>query len=126
MIVRDQDAANCREVKAKIEGLVPEQRKPETTIRIACRELESWILGDLEALGRAFNQVRLSEAASREKYRNPDALGNPAEEVRNLIPEYQKLSGARRVAEYMDFGRNSSCSFQVFVSSVRALAEGVM
>lgn len=123
VIVRDQDTANCKDVKLKLDALIPPHQKAATTIRIACRELESWILGDLDALGRAFNELRLSQVASKEKFRNPDALRNPSEEVTKLIPTYQKRSGARRVAEHMTPERNVSRSFQVFERSVKALAE---
>jgi hypothetical protein len=122
--VRDQDNDDCKVLKGRLKALVPDHREASTTVRIACRELESWILGDLEALAKAFDTENLPAKATTAKYRNPDALGNPAEEVRKIVPAYQKVSGARRVGELMQVDRNTSTSFRVFVTSVMALAQG--
>lgn len=50
----------------------------------------------------------------------------PSDELRRLVPSYQKVNGARRVAAHMDIGANTSQSFQVFAKAVRKLVEEVI
>lgn len=123
VVVHDQDNADCRALKSSLRALIPEFQREHTLIRIACRELESWILGDFQALATAFDMPDIAGLSSRQKYRDPDKLGNPAEELRKLIPSYQKISGAQRVAGNIGLDNNTSRSFQVFLQAVRRLAE---
>ena len=58
----------------------------------------------------------------KKKFRVPDAIPDPKEELYRLIPEHQQISGAKRVAPHMDIERNTSASFQQFVRGVRRLA----
>ena len=53
VVLRDQDAADCLTVKRELVRKCEEAGKPETIVRIACRELESWYFGDLAAVGGA-------------------------------------------------------------------------
>lgn len=46
------------------------------TVRIACAELESWFLGDLNALEKAFGLKGLAKRQSEAKFRDPDKLTN--------------------------------------------------
>ena len=47
VIVRDQDSGDCVKIKEKLSNICLKAGKPDCLIRIACRELESWYLGDL-------------------------------------------------------------------------------
>ena len=123
VVVRDQDAADCKAVKARLLGIVEAAGHDATVVRIACRELEAWILGDLEAVARAFDKPQIAHLATKQKYRNPDRLGSPSGELRNLLGKYSKIAGARSVGSHIDIGRNCSKSFQVFVAAVQRLAE---
>ncbi|NMB82086.1 MAG: DUF4276 family protein, partial [Ignavibacteria bacterium] len=38
----------------------------------------------------------------KKKFRNPDELGNPAYELKKLIPGYQKIMSAREIAPFID------------------------
>lgn len=122
IVVHDQDSADCRKLKQEILALVPHARRHDTIIRIACHELESWILGDLHAVARAFDKPTIANLGVQQKFRDPDALGNPAEELFKLVPGYQKVSGARRVAEFFDSGQNTSQSFAAFLEAVVRLS----
>jgi hypothetical protein len=117
-IVRDQDAADCRLVKKELLKLTRGAGRAHVCVRIACRELESWILGDTEALAQVFQKPALRKLAVKELLRNPDALGSPAQELKKLVPEYQKVSGARAIGPRLDAKRSSSESFRAFVSAV--------
>lgn len=122
VVVRDKDSADCVALKARLSILCREAGRPDTLVRIVCTELESWFLGDLAALEGAFRRTGLAARAGEKKFRDPDALANAAEELRKIVPEYQKLSGARAVAPHLRVEANRSRSFRVFVDGVRRVA----
>ncbi len=121
VILRDQDAADCRQVKAQLQGLVAGSNRQPALVRVACRELESWIVGDLEALAGAFSQTGLVSRGGERRLRSPDDIVRPVETLRSLVPGYQKVDGARRVGPLLDPQRNASPSFRAFCAGVRRL-----
>lgn len=123
VVVRDKDQSDCYAVKDRLKYLCAQAGQPSTLVRIAVHELESWFLGDLQAVGSAFENEKLPQYQSRAKFRNPDALANAAEELRSLVPEYQKLKGARAIAPHMDVNGNQSLSFQHLVSGITRYVE---
>ena len=120
VILHDKDTSDCHMLKKSLISLAKNGNRPDTLIRIVCTELESWFLGDLDAVERAFS-VDLSKRKNRPIYQNPDAISNAKEELKRLVPQYQPISGSRRISEYMDIVKNKSKSFQVFVSGIRQL-----
>ncbi len=121
VVLRDQDAADCVAVKKRLVSLVSTDDLPRTLVRVACREIESWVLGDWQAVGEAFAQPQFAAYSRRAKFRNPDELSRPIEFLRNYVPAYQKREGARRVGRLLDPDRNQSPSFRAFCSGVRRL-----
>lgn len=119
VIVQDQDANDCMVLKQKLLEICGEDTH-EKMIRIACHELEAWYFGDLEAVSRAYNKD-LSAIGRRTMYRIPDDIINPKDELKRFLPEHQQISGAKRIAEYINVNNNSSTSFNVFVNGVRRL-----
>jgi len=49
----------------------------------------------------------------------------PAKALAELVPAFQKVSGARRLAPLLDPARNRSASFSAFIDAVRRLAPPV-
>jgi hypothetical protein len=121
VVLRDQDAAECQVVKERLTKLVEESARKPTLVRVACRELESWIVGDWQAVAEAFDRPSLIAQSSKEAYRNPDQLGRPVESLRKFIPEYQKRDGARRIGVLLDPSRNQSRSFRTFCAGLQRL-----
>ncbi len=117
VIVQDQDSGDCKEIKETLAELAQPAGR-EVLIRIVCRELEAWYFGDLHAVSMAY-QKDVTALQKKSKYRNPDVIGNPKEELRKLFPGHQQLDGARRIAVHMDVQNNRSESFRQFVSGVR-------
>lgn len=123
VVLRDQDAAHCVAVKERLVERVVESRRTNVLVRVACRELESWVLGDWEAVSVAFERPQLKAQSRKEAYRDPDQLTRPVDELRKFIPEYQKRDGARRVGRLLDPGRNQSTSFRFFCAGLRRLLD---
>lgn len=118
VVLRDQDAGDCHVVKARLSAFVPKECVEATTVRIACRELESWMLGDWSAVARAFDRPKLAEQDRKRTYRSPDSLHNPVLELRKFLPGYQKRDGARRIGPLLTPTSNRSDSFQIFCRTI--------
>lgn len=121
VVLRDQDSGNCRRIKQELVDRCTEGGRPDALVRIACRELESWFVGDWQAVGEAFSLPGLHKQSAKALYRNPDKIGSPVAELRKFIPTYQKRDGARRIGRHLAEGRNQSRSFQVFVQGLNRL-----
>lgn len=124
IILRDKDKADCLALKAKIRLLCEEAGRPDTIIRIACHELESWYLADLAAVEKALGVTGIAHLQMKEKYRDPDHLSGPSMELKALVPSYQKVGGSRAIAAHLTLGNIRSNSFRVFVAAIKKTIEG--
>lgn len=125
VIVRDNDGANCIDVKARLQALCLDSGRPDTLVRLVCQELESWYVGDLQALAKAFENPKLDTPALRRRFAIPDDWQKPSVELSRLAPTFQKGSGARAMAACLRETGNLSVSFRVFVDGVRRVAEEI-
>ena len=57
----------------------------------------------------------------KERFRDPDAIDQPARALAGMVAEFQKASGARRMAQALT-RENRSRSFQVLISGIDGLA----
>ncbi len=121
VILHDKDSNDCISLKNELIDLCREGGRPDTLVRIVCTELESWYLGDLEAVGNAYGKINIKKLQDNKKFRQPDSLGNPKEELKKLVKEYQQISGARIIADHMHPEENNSYSFRVFIEGLRKL-----
>ena len=125
IILRDQDSGDCTAIKARLLELARQSGKAEAClVRIACRELESFFLGDLAAVGQALNLPSLAGKQKKSPYRKPDAIANAAEELKKLTGNrYSKLAGFRAIGPCLALnGSNRSHSFGVLVDAIRRQA----
>jgi len=124
VVMRDQDSGDCKAVKSRLADLCGEAGRKDTLVRVACRELESFYLGDLAAVEQGLGVKGLKAQQLGRKFRNPDALGNPAEELRRLTSNvYDKVAGSRAIAPYLTLEGNLSRSFNVLLSGIRNIVE---
>jgi hypothetical protein len=124
VVMRDQDSGDCKAIKNKLVGLCSEAGKAGVLVRIACRELESFYLGDLVAVEKGLGLKGIKTQQQGKKFRNPDALGNPADELFRLTGNtYDKVSGSRAIAPCLNLKSNCSISFNVLVSGIYNLIE---
>jgi hypothetical protein len=126
VVMRDQDSGDCKAIKARLTDLCREAGKEGILVRVACRELESFYLGDLAAVEQGLGLKGLKAQQQWKKFRNPDVLGNPAEELFRLTRNrYDKVAGSRAIAPYLSLEANCSRSFQVLLSGIRKLVEAL-
>lgn len=123
IVMRDQDSGNCAVIKARLRALCAQAGRPGAIVRIVCKELETFFVGDWSAVATGFQKPGLLANAKRAKYRVPDQLGSPSAEIRRLIPTYQKREGARTIAPHLDLANNTSNSFQVLMRSIQELTQ---
>ncbi len=123
VILRDQDSGDCRKIKNRIASLCEDAGKPDALIRIACHELESWYLADLEAVEQGLGIVGLKRYQNKKKYRNPYRLSSPSAELEKLTKGiYQKISGSRAIGPFLHLANERSNSFRVFISGLKKIA----
>ena len=122
IVMRDQDGADCRTVKDQLVALCHGAGRGDVLVRVVCRELEAWYIGEPEALVGAFPSAggRVQRELHRQKFRNPDEVVKPSETVARLIPEFQKRRGAISMARFLS-RNNRSHSFHVFLDGLEAL-----
>lgn len=121
VVLIDQDSNDCLVLKKRLSELCQEGGRENCLVRIVCHELESWFLGDLEAVGQAYNLNTLARRQREAKLRQPDRLSNPAQVLKLLVPGYQKVSGARAVSKYMKLSENELHSFAVFLKGIQRI-----
>lgn len=121
VVLRDNDGGDCRQLKTRLSTLCREAGRPDTLVRIACQELEAWYLGEPDAMAEAFERDSLRQISNKSKYRDPDIVPRPSEELTRLVPEFQKVSGARKMGSHLSMERNVSQSFRALVHGVRRL-----
>ena len=122
VVVRDQDAEDCKQVKAKLTDLCRQGGRTDTLVRVVCRELEAWYIGSEDALGRAYPESRgqTLRELRKAKFRDPDDVARPAEALANLLPQFRKRTAALAMGQLLS-RRNRSRSYQIFLEGVERL-----
>lgn len=121
VIIRDNDGADCLYLKDKLLELCHDAGCKQAIVRIACQELEAWYFGEPKAMAQAFEDPSLVNIGDKSKYRNPDAIVQPSREIVKIIPEFQKISGARKMATCLSRNGNNSYSFQVTMEAIERI-----
>ncbi len=123
LVLRDQDGGNCIDIKSSLVVKCADAGHPRTLVRIACHELETFYLGDLQAVAASIGPKSLAKMQNKAKYRDPDHLRNPMLELKKIAPSYQKISGSRAIGPHLDQATNRSRSFSNLVSGINKLIE---
>lgn len=123
VVVRDNDGADCVVTKQRLAELCRQNGRPDSLVRIVCQELECWYLGDLAAIQQAYRLRGLANQQDKARYRQPDRHINGSQMMRKLVPEFEKISGARNIAPHLNIDENRSPSFNAFVDGVRRISD---
>jgi hypothetical protein len=120
IVMRDQDQGDCRTTKRSLAALCPASHRARTIVRIACRELESFYLGDLQAVESGLGVSGLAGKQNKAKFRDPDHLSSPSRELEKLTGNrYQKIAGSRAIAPHLDLRAPRSRSFYHLLQAIR-------
>ena len=124
IVMRDQDKADCRKAKRSLAALCTQAGRPQTTVRIACRELEAFYLGDLKAVGLGLDISGLDGKQNKAKFRDPDRLVCPSRELEKLTSNrYHKVAGSRAIASHLNLQAPRSRSFHHLIQAIRRASD---
>jgi hypothetical protein len=124
IVLRDLDSdPDCLDVKRKLLDLCAESGKVEQCIvRIACKELETFYLADLQAVEQALQMPGLAKQQQKKKFRTPDNLGSPSGELKNLTSQrYEKVAGSREIGKHLNIENDRSPSFRNLIGAIRRM-----
>lgn len=123
IILRDQDSGDCHVIKQKLVALCcASSRGRPYLVRIACKELESWYIAQLDAVDAGLNMEVAAKHRGKAKFRDPDRLGSPSRELEMLTNGmYEKGIGSRSIGPYLDPDCARSKSYVCFIDAVRTL-----
>ncbi len=121
VILRDNDGGDCLLLKQRLMQSCRAAGRPDTIVRIVCQELEAWYLGEPDALADAFDKESLRRIGRKTRFRDPDAVQQPSDALKRLVPGFRKVSGAKSMAGLLTRERNNSKSFQVLLSGLDRL-----
>jgi len=76
-----------------------------------------------EASMKALLEGLLPRILPADKFRDPDRIGSPSRVLADLVPDYAKVSGGRRLGPVLNLDNTRSPSFKNFVTGVRRLVE---
>ena len=123
IILHDQDDNDCKKLKSDLVDLCStytKNKKPPFLIRIACHELESWYFGDMNALSAVFPNFKPNNYKNKNKYKKPDDnCLHPKKELKRILGDYSQIQVAKEMGAKMDINKNSSESFNQFVTGVQ-------
>jgi hypothetical protein len=108
-------------LKERLVTLCTNSGRTDVLVRIACQELEAWYFGEPAAIAEAFGDEDLNEIGNKARYRDPDSIQKPSGEIAKLVPQFQKVSGARRMGLCLSRNGNRSRSFQVMMDGIERL-----
>ena len=127
LVTRDQDSADCKDVKKHLIDLIELNCSCQFKIRIVCRELESWYLGDMSAIEKAYPRFTASNHINKSEFRNVDKIQSPNRALLKIIPEYSareylpKLETAENISQHLDLENNKSDSYKHTINAVLSL-----
>lgn len=123
IIVRDQDAGDCLKIKERLRALCEKGTRPDTLVRIACKELEAYFLGDPEALADVAGDRKIIRRLRRARYRDPDSVTCPSAVTGKWAPQFGKVGLAREMGERIDVEGNRSSSFRQLLGGIGRLCQ---
>ncbi|MDO8841394.1 DUF4276 family protein [Methanocalculus sp.] len=123
VVMRDQDGGDCIAIKESLVQKCIDARHGDALVRIACHELESFYLGDPDAVKKGLGIRKLHGLRGKSGYENPDLVDQPSRVLMKLTKyQYQKIGGSRAIGPYLAVdGSNSSHSFNVLIRGILEL-----
>lgn len=124
LIMQDQDSNDCKQLKREIQDLCSGYQHIPILIRIVCREMEAWYLGNMDAIQEAYPTFNAGAFKKKAKFRNPD-ICNAKDELKKILPHYQEISSARKIGPYIQSENNVSGSFHQFLAGLQKIIQEI-
>lgn len=134
LVVVDLDDRDCMGFKCQLLGILEKSKpSPKTLFRIAIEEIEAWLLGDQDAVKKAYPRAKNSALKQYEQ----DAICGTWEKLADAVypggasklkklgyPDIgmAKREWAEKIVPFCNIDNNQSKSFQVFRDGVKRLA----
>lgn len=135
IVVVDRDEDDCVELTNQINSACALEGFPtyhenvewKAASSIAIEELEAWYFGEWRSVVEAYPRVSMG-IVKQARYRDSDAiLGGTWEAFERILQKsgyfaggLRKVEAARTIGKYVDVNKNSSGSFQIFLSIINA------
>ena len=117
IIIQDQDSNDCIKLKNSLLELCRKNGICPVLIRISCRELENWYLGDMAAIEKVYPKFKAKSHKYKAKFRNVDNCFG-SHELERIVDKFQKGYASKNIPKYMDLKKNKSNSFNQLISGV--------
>ncbi len=124
VVLIDQDANDCSKEKQFLFLLLTDLRDKNILVRIACSELETFYLADLQAVSDALKMPKLNKLKEKKRYHDPDnnCKNKPSDQLIKITEgNYQKVAGSRAIGKMLDITNTRSNSFHQLVVGIRKL-----
>jgi len=118
VIIHDQDSSDCKKLKKKLIDLCNDNGDCPVLVRIPCKDLENWYLGDMDAIERVYPNFKAKSHKYKAKYRNVDNVYG-AEELERNVRGFQKGFASKNIPKYMNVNKNKSNSFNQLVTGIQ-------
>lgn len=118
LVIQDQDSSNCVKLKQDIIELIKPSGLSNYKVRIVCKELECWYLGDLDAIEMIISASKAGKLKHKSKYKDPEKL-NGKDELKKWVHPYGAIQFAHRIAPHLNLDENRSTSFNQTLSTLK-------
>ncbi len=104
-----------------VNSILNQNREQPNLVRIACRELENWYLGDMNAIEAVYPNFKAKKHQKKAKYRNPDHVFGVFElkEMIDGFANFAKNHASKNIPLYMNINNNNSNSFNHLINGVQ-------
>ena len=118
IVIQDQNSSDCKKLKSSLIKLITDNADIPFLVRIVCRELEAFYLGDMRAVEKVYPKFKADKFSRKAKFRNPDNC-SAFDEIKKLIPGFQKVYASKEISKYISVECNKSTSFKHLVTGIQ-------
>ncbi len=129
LITIDQDDYDCKTLKEELQEIIRTKCQCPYKIRIVCKELESWFLGDLLAISKAYPRFKPEKYRNKSNMKKVDDIIKPSKKLIKMITEIDgriflsKGELSEKISPHLDINSNTSTSFNQTIKSVEELTK---
>jgi hypothetical protein len=118
IVIQDQDSNDCVILKQNLIDLIRTQNLHQPyLVRIACKELENWYLGDMQAIESIYPTFKATTHQKKAKYRHTDNIFG-ADDLERQIKDFSKGYASKNIPKNMILNKNTSPSFNHLLSGI--------